>query len=227
MLDKALIPSPTKVQVLYWLEKWNELEDYSIQEEAIDELFAGSYKSNKELKNIMIKCSILNDFYSTNIFKIYPVACRILELDIDERLANGDITLVNDIATVTINEKKKTFHTYSMRQAIEEGFILDVLSTYVTIKEVFKLITNTEDNPELLEEKAKRALFKHYKQHEFTISQKVDMIMDNFLNNGRKKINGHGKAMIVTDSRQSAVYIIKQLKSIYRSIQMKQKDVVF
>ena len=68
MLDKALIPSPTKVQVLYWLEKWNELEDYSIQEEAIDELFAGSYKSNKELKNIMIKCSILNDFYSTNIF---------------------------------------------------------------------------------------------------------------------------------------------------------------
>ena len=78
MLDKALIPSPTKVQVLYWLEKWNELEDYSIQEEAIDELFAGSYKSNTELKNIMIKCSILNDFYSTNIFKIYPVACRIL-----------------------------------------------------------------------------------------------------------------------------------------------------
>ena len=67
MLDKALIPSPTKVQVLYWLEKWNELEDYSIQEEAIDELFAGSYKSNTELKNIMIKCSILNDFYSTNI----------------------------------------------------------------------------------------------------------------------------------------------------------------
>lgn len=110
------------------------------------------------------------------------------------------------------DEKKKTFHTYSMRQAIEEGFILDVLSTYVTIKEAFKLITNTEDNPELLEEKAKRALFKYYKQHEFTISQKVDMIMDNFLNNGRKKINGHGKAMIVTDSRQSAVLYYQAVK---------------
>lgn len=109
-------------------------------------------------------------------------------------------------------EKKKPFHTYSMRQAIEEGFILDVLSTYVTIKEAFKLITNTEDNPELLEEKAKRALFKYYKQHEFTISQKVDMIMDNFLNNGRKKINGHGKAMIVTDSRQSAVLYYQAVK---------------
>lgn len=110
------------------------------------------------------------------------------------------------------DEKKKPFHTYSMRQAIEEGFILDVLSTYVTIKEAFKLITNTEDNPELLEEKAKRALFKYYKQHEFTISQKVDMIMDNFLNNGRKKINGHGKAMIVTDSRQSAVLYYQAIK---------------
>lgn len=109
-------------------------------------------------------------------------------------------------------EKKKPFHTYSMRQAIEEGFILDVLSTYVTIKEAFKLITNTEDNPELLEEKAKRALFKYYKQHEFTISQKVDMIMDNFLNNGRRKINGHGKAMIVTDSRQSAVLYYQAVK---------------
>lgn len=109
-------------------------------------------------------------------------------------------------------EKKKPFHTYSMRQAIEEGFILDVLSTYVTIKEAFKLITSTEDNPELLEEKAKRALFKYYKQHEFTISQKVDMIMDNFLNNGRKKINGHGKAMIVTDSRQSAVLYYQAVK---------------
>lgn len=110
------------------------------------------------------------------------------------------------------DEKKKPFHTYSMRQAIEEGFILDVLSTYVTIKEAFKLITNTEDNPELLEEKAKRALFKYYKQHEFTISQKVDMIMDNFLNNGRKKINGHGKTMIVTDSRQSAVIYYQAVK---------------
>lgn len=109
-------------------------------------------------------------------------------------------------------EKKKPFHTYSMRQAIEEGFILDILSTYVTIKEAFKLITNNEDNPELLEEKAKRALFKYYKQHEFTISQKVDMIMDNFLNNGRKKINGHGKAMIVTDSRQSAVLYYQAVK---------------
>ena len=113
--------------------------------------------------------------------------------------------------------KKRPFHIYSMRQAIEEGFILDVLSNYVTIKEAFKLITNTKDNPELLEEKAKRALFKYYHQHDYTISNKVDMIMDNFLNNGRKKINGHGKAMIVTDSRQSAVLYYKAVKEYLNS----------
>ena len=108
--------------------------------------------------------------------------------------------------------KRRPFHIYSMRQAIEEGFILDVLANYITIKEAFKLAANTEENPELLEEKAKRALFKYYHQHEFTITQKVDMIMDNFLNNGRKKINGHGKAMIVTDSRQSAVLYYQAVK---------------
>ena len=108
--------------------------------------------------------------------------------------------------------RKRPFHNYSMRQAIEEEFILDVLSNYVTIKEAFKLITNTEENPELLEQKAKRALFKYYHQHEFTIAQKVEMIMDNFLHNGRRKINGHGKAMIVTASRQSAVYYYKAVK---------------
>lgn len=97
------------------------------------------------------------------------------------------------------------FHVYSMKQAIEEGFILDVLQDYRTIEQAFKLIKDSEDNPELIEGKTKRALFKYYKNHDFTIEQKVDMIMDNFLNNGRKAIDGHGKAMIVCDSRHSAV----------------------
>lgn len=99
----------------------------------------------------------------------------------------------------------KAFHVYSMKQAIEEGYILNVLEDYMTIKEAFKLVKDSEDNPELIEEKATRALIRYYKSHDFTIKEKVDMIMDNFLNNGRKKINGHGKAMVVVDSRHNAV----------------------
>lgn len=102
-------------------------------------------------------------------------------------------------------EKKVSFHIYSMRQAIEEGFILDVLQNFVSIHQAFKIAKTSKDDPELLEEKAMKALFSYYKTHEDTIAKKVDVIMENFLSSGRYKINGHGKAMIVTSSRHNAV----------------------
>lgn len=94
---------------------------------------------------------------------------------------------------------------YSMRQAIEEGYILDVLANYTTVKEAFRLIRVSEDNPELIEGPAARALFRYYKQHGYTIAQKTEMIMTNFLDNCRYQINGKGKAMVVADSRANAV----------------------
>jgi len=97
------------------------------------------------------------------------------------------------------------FHVYSMRQAIEEGFILDVLKNYTTIKEAFKLVKVSEDNPELLESHTSRALFKYYKKHGYTITQKTEMIMANFIDNCRYQIGGKGKAMVVADSRANAV----------------------
>lgn len=100
---------------------------------------------------------------------------------------------------------KAPFHVYSMRQAIEEGYILDVLSNYTTIREAFRLIRISEDNPELVEGAASRALFKYYKQHGYTIAQKTEMIMTNFLENCRYQIGGKGKAVVVADSRANAV----------------------
>lgn len=116
-----------------------------------------------------------------------------------------------------VNGAKKAFHVYSMRQAIEEGFILNVLQDYMTIKEAFKLVKDSDDNPELIEDKTKRALFKYYKSHDFTIKEKVDMIMDNFLHNGRHKINGYGKAMVVADSRHNAVKYYFAIKEYIKS----------
>ena len=100
---------------------------------------------------------------------------------------------------------KAPFHVYSMEQAIEEGYILDVLAHYTTIQEAFKLVRTSSDNPELIEGKASKALFKYYKQHGYTIAQKTEMLMTNFLENCRYQINGKGKAMVVTDSRANAV----------------------
>ena len=100
---------------------------------------------------------------------------------------------------------KAPFHVYSMRQAIEEHYILDVLSNYTTIKEAFKLIRVSEDNPELIEGQTSRALFKYYKKLGYTIAQKTEMIMANFLENCRYQIDRKGKAMVVADSRANAV----------------------
>jgi len=99
----------------------------------------------------------------------------------------------------------RPFHVYSMRQAIEEGFIKNVLANYTTIKEAFQIVRTTEQNPELVEGAASKALFKYYKEHGYTIQQKTEIIMSNFLHNGRFQIDGKGKCMIVADSRANAV----------------------
>lgn len=109
------VPEPSEEQVELWLHQWDELEDYTAQEAAIDRLFHGEFSKNDNLQNILIKCSVLNDFYSTNIFKIYPVAKHILSLNIDERLKTGDPTLVDDIARVQINDKEKNFYSFASK----------------------------------------------------------------------------------------------------------------
>ena len=113
--------------------------------------------------------------------------------------------------------RKKPFHTYSMRQAIEEHYILDVLSNYRTIKEAFQLVKVSEEDPELFEGPAYKALLKYYKQHGFTISQKTEMILTNFLSNCIYQIGGKGKAMIVSDSRANAVRYYMAIQEYRRS----------
>lgn len=113
------------------------------------------------------------------------------------------------------------FHVYSMRQAIEEGYILDVLQNYTTIKEAFKLVKTTEENPELVEGPAAKALFRYYKENGYTIGQKTDMIMANFLENGRYQIHGKGKAMVVADSRANAVRYYLAIKNYIKNHEAK------
>lgn len=112
---KSSIPKPCKEEVEKWLKHWDSLPDYTEQEKALDKLFFGEFKSNDNLQNILIKCSTLNDFYSTNIFKVYNVAVHILSLNIDDRLNNNDPTLVNDIARVNINGKDKYFYSFASK----------------------------------------------------------------------------------------------------------------
>lgn len=109
------IPKPTKKEVIKYLKLWDSLENYVLQERSLDKLFFETYPKNEVIEDILIKASSLNDFYSTNIFSIFPVAKHILKLNIDNRLKNGDETLVNDIANIKINGKEKCFYSFATK----------------------------------------------------------------------------------------------------------------
>ena len=110
-----ILPTPSVEQAEYYLAQWNSLEDYHLQEDALDRLFFTLCPENTSISDILLKASVLNDFYSTNIFKIYPVAKHILALHIDERLRRGDNTLVDDIATVIISGKTLNFYSFATK----------------------------------------------------------------------------------------------------------------
>jgi type I restriction enzyme R subunit len=97
------------------------------------------------------------------------------------------------------------FHRYTMRQAIEEGFIEDVLKNYVTYKTYYKLIKKAEDDPNVERKKAAKALARFMRLHPHNIGQKTEVIVEHFQQFTRHKIGGHAKAMVVTGSRLEAV----------------------
>ena len=101
--------------------------------------------------------------------------------------------------------KPQPFHLYSMKQAIEEGFILDVLAHYTTYKTYYKLIKSIEDDPEVDKKKAARALARFMSLHPYNISQKTEIMIEHFCQFTRHKIGGKAKAMVVTSSRLHAV----------------------
>ncbi|MER5389753.1 type I restriction endonuclease [Saccharopolyspora sp. NPDC002686] len=101
--------------------------------------------------------------------------------------------------------KPKAFHVYTMRQAIEEGFILDVLRGYQSYKTAFE-IEERAGAHELVDSKAAaRGIMRFVKLHEINIGQKVEIIVEHFLANVAHLLEGHAKAMVVTDSRVAAV----------------------
>jgi type I restriction enzyme R subunit len=101
--------------------------------------------------------------------------------------------------------KPRPFHLYSMRQAIEEGFILDVLRGYTTYRTFYSLSKKIEEDPLLNKTKAARAVARFFSLHPHNIAQKVTVIIEHFRRVTRFKIGNRAKAMIVTSSRLHAV----------------------
>lgn len=99
----------------------------------------------------------------------------------------------------------RPFHVYSMRQAIEEGFILDVLMNYTTYDTYYRIGKTTADDPEYSTKQANKALGKYLSLHPYNLRQKAEIIIEHFRTNVAHKIGGKAKAMLVTGSRLHAV----------------------
>lgn len=104
------------------------------------------------------------------------------------------------------------FHIYSMRQAIEEGFILDVLQNYMTYDTCFKIAKTVPENPDLPASRAAKVIRQFETLHPYNISQKAQIIVETFMTTTRNKINGRGKMMVVTSSRLAAVRYFHECK---------------
>ncbi len=100
--------------------------------------------------------------------------------------------------------KSRPFHLYSMRQAIEEGFILDVLKNYTIYERYFRLSKAIEEDPEINKEKANIAIARFLSLHPHNLAQKTEIMVEHFRNVTMKKIGGQAKAMVVTSSRLHA-----------------------
>ncbi len=104
------------------------------------------------------------------------------------------------------------FHIYSMRQAVEEGFILDVLQNYMTYKTCFEIANSTPENPDVPISKASKVIKKFQELHPYNISQKAQIIVETFRETTKNKIGGKGKMMVVTSSRLAAVRYYHEVK---------------
>ncbi len=123
--------------------------------------------------------------------------------------------------------KRRPFHTYSMKQAIQEGFILDVLQNYTPVASYYRLAKKIEDDPEFDAKKAQKKLRRYVENHDHAISLKAEIMVDHFLKQviGAGKIGGKARAMVVTGSIELAIKYygaiqayLEQLKSPYKAI---------
>ncbi|MBW1987591.1 MAG: type I restriction endonuclease subunit R [Deltaproteobacteria bacterium] len=123
--------------------------------------------------------------------------------------------------------RHRPFHSYTMKQAIQEGFILDVLASYTPVDSYYRLMKTVEDDPEFDTKKAQKKLRRYVESHEHAIRQKAEIMIDHFHDMviGRRKIGGQARAMVVTSGIERAIQYyhafkayLKERKSPYEAI---------
>lgn len=113
---------------------------------------------------------------------------------------------------VNTKGQREAFHIYSMKQAIEEGFILDVLQNYTTYKTYYQINKAIADDPKCKTNDAKRQIARFVELHETNIAQRIEVIIEHFRTTVMNELGGNAKAMVITASRESAVKYCQAFK---------------
>lgn len=124
--------------------------------------------------------------------------------------------------------KHKPFHNYSMKQAIQEGFIIDVLENYTPIKSYYKLIKSVEDDPQYDSKRAKKKLRKYVESNDHAIKLKAEIMVDHFHEQVivKNKIGGKARAMVITNGIQRAIQYYFAIKKYLEECKLPYKAIV-
>ncbi|MBN8702472.1 MAG: hypothetical protein J0M08_05380 [Bacteroidetes bacterium] len=116
MKNKNIV-KPSETEIARYVQMWysEENKNYIEQESALKKLFLITYPNNIDLDDVLIKVCSLNDFYSTHIFSPFAVAKHIISLDIDRKIKQGDLGIVNKIAMVKMNGVQKNFYSFATK----------------------------------------------------------------------------------------------------------------
>ncbi|MDP2097550.1 MAG: type I restriction endonuclease [Methylobacter sp.] len=178
-----------------------------------------SGESAMELKGVLNKDGIAeaasgyaadNDLDDTDPDQMAKVVCEMMKRSKQPNISFYAFTATPKYKTLHVfNEPGLSgaapFHEYTMRQAIEEKFILDVLKNYTTYEAFFHIVQSAEDDPHVERKKAARALARFLSLHPHNLAQKTEVMVEHFRTHVKHKIGGRAKAMVVTDSRLHAV----------------------
>lgn len=174
----------------------------------------GNIPINWEMKRLKYVFHIQKDIAGEEGHTVLSITQRGI---IPKDFSNNEGQFANSYANYQFGQKDaegiyRPFHIYSMRQAIEEHFILDVLQNYMTYKMYYKIAKIIEDNPEFDTTAGSKAIINYETLHPHNISQKTAIMLEHFMNVTRHKIGGRAKAMVVTPSRLHAVRYVQEFK---------------
>jgi type I restriction enzyme, R subunit len=124
--------------------------------------------------------------------------------------------------------KHRPFHSYTMKQASEERFILDVLKSYTPVSSYYKLVKKIEEDPEFDTKKAKKKLHRYVESHDHAIRLKAEIMIDHFHDNvlAAAKIGGQARAMVVTSGIQRAIQYFHAFQTYLRDRKSPYKAIV-